>query len=477
MFSVRSKRFQRGDLAVFFAVVAILGDMLMVLAGFVLAYWLRFDSGWISLSRFGTMPPFSSYLKLIVFGSVTVLFGLPGKNLYGIKNLLYPRKILLKLVATLVLCVFVFAGIIMAVRTDPPISRLFIIFSLILIFFGTLAWRFLFSRVLKTPFCLNRLRSRVLVLGSWGDALRVQAGIADQDDLAFIGWVQIEGRSKPVEGMRELCLGQLYELDSLLRLHGADIAVLTQTSALSNEAIASIMKTCEHEHVQFRMVPQYFEILISSLRPSVIGGLPVLGMDLLPLDKLSNRFKKRVVDIVGSIFGLTLFSPIIAFFAVCIYFEDSGPIFFRQERVGAKGRIFKMLKLRSMRKGSDKQDHLNQSTLRDDPRMLKIGAFMRKWNIDEMPQFWNVLKGQMSLVGPRPERPFHSRKLSREIPHYNARYMYPPGITGWAQVNGWRGDTSLEERIRHDIWYMEHWSLWLDFRIMFQTFYKRKNAY
>ena len=476
MISLKNKRFQRGELSNIFALVAMSGDVLMVFLGFVLAYWLRFDSGFISLSRFGDVPPsFASYLKLIVFGSVIVFFGLPGKNLYGTKSLLYPQKVLLKLVATLVLCVFVFAGITMAMRTDPPISRLFIIFSLALIFLGTLLWRLFLTYVIKTPFCLSRLRQRLLVVGSWGDALRVQAGIVDQGDLLFIGWVQIEGKSKPADGLRELRLGQLHELDALLRQHGVDMVVLTQTAILSNEAIAAIMKTCENEHVQFKMVPQYFEILVSSLRPSVIGGLPVLGMESLPLDKLSNRVKKRSLDIIGAVIGLTLSAPFILIFTAIVYFESPGPVFYRQVRTGRNGRLFKIIKIRSMR--LDAEVSGAQWAQENDPRRLRIGAFMRKWNIDETPQFWNVLVGEMSLVGPRPERPKLIAGFKHKIPHYNTRHIYPPGITGWAQVNGWRGNTSLEERIRHDIWYMEHWSLWLDFRIMVQTFYKQKNAY
>ena len=136
-----------------------------------------------------------------------------------------------------------------------------------------------------------------------------------------------------------------------------------------------------------------------------------------------------------------------------------------------------MFKLRSMRIEADKLDHLNQSTQRNDPRMLNVGPVMRGWNLDELPQFWNVLVGQMSLVGPRPERTYHSEKLSRIIPHYNARLMIKPGMTGWAQVNGLRGDTDLGERVRFDLFYLENWNLWLDFQIMVQTLIWRKNAY
>ena len=198
-------------------------------------------------------------------------------------------------------------------------------------------------------------------------------------------------------------------------------------------------------------------------------------MESLPLDKQSNRIKKRLTDIAGALFGLTLFSPVILIFTAVVYFESPGPVFYRQVRTGQNGRLFKIIKIRSMR--LDAEAGGAQWAQENDPRRLRVGAFMRKWNIDEIPQFWNVLMGEMSLVGPRPERPKLIAGFKHKIPHYNTRHMYPPGITGWAQVNGWRGNTSLEERIRHDIWYMEHWSLLLDIRIMVQTFYKRKNAY
>jgi exopolysaccharide biosynthesis polyprenyl glycosylphosphotransferase len=331
------------------------------------------------------------------------------------------------------------------------------------------------GQFIRLPYFLNRIRSRLMVVGSWGDVVRVQAGVAGQDDLKFIGWVQVKGEAAAPASLQESCLGHLEQLENLLHLYAADIVMLTQREVLSNATITGIMKSCENEHVQFKMVPQYFEVLVSGLRPSVIGGLPVLGMESLPLDKLSNRFKKRLLDIAGAVVGLVVFSPVIAIFATLVYLESPGPVFYRQVRTGQKGRPFRIIKIRSMR--LDAEVAGAQWAQEDDPRRLRIGAFMRRWNIDETPQFWNVLVGEMSLVGPRPERPGLIAGFKHKIPHYNARHMYPPGITGWAQVNGWRGNTSLEERIRHDIWYMEHWSLWLDFRIMVQTFYKQKNAY
>ena len=263
---------------------------------------------------------------------------------------------------------------------------------------------------------------------------------------------------------------------SILARDVINIVVLADID-LEAEQVTALANFCEKEFVQFKIIPSYFQILVSALQLETISGVPILGVTELPLDRILNRIIKRSMDVVGSLIGLTISIPLIFIFGIVIKIESPGNIFFGQERIGRKGQKFTMWKLRSMKIGSDRHDHLNQSTLRDDPRMLRIGQFMRRWNLDELPQFWNVFFGQMSLVGPRPERTYHSLKLSDEIPHYNARYAINPGITGWAQVNGLRGNTSLTERVRYDIYYLENWSLWLDIQIMAMTFFRRENAY
>jgi lipopolysaccharide/colanic/teichoic acid biosynthesis glycosyltransferase len=163
--------------------------------------------------------------------------------------------------------------------------------------------------------------------------------------------------------------------------------------------------------------------------------------------------------------------PVVAVLAVLIKRESpGGPVFFRQTRVGAGHQPFTLWKLRSMAPGADATDAARQSTARDDPRLLRIGAFIRRWNLDELPQFWNVLRGDMSLVGPRPERPSHVDQLADAIPHYLPRHLVKPGMTGWAQVNGLRGDSDLALRVQHDIFYIENWSVWLDAQIVLLTF-------
>jgi exopolysaccharide biosynthesis polyprenyl glycosylphosphotransferase len=244
-------------------------------------------------------------------------------------------------------------------------------------------------------------------------------------------------------------------------------------SAKHWEALASI---CEEELIQFKVVPSFFTILISALKSEAIGGIPILGVARLPLDCMFNNLIKRLVDIAGAIVGLVLSTPLITIFGLMVYLESPGPIFYRQRRVGRNGRAFDMVKIRSMRLDAEKDGKIGWSK-KDDPRRLRIGAFIRKWNIDEVPQFWNVLKGEMSLVGPRPERPELIRNFKCEIPHYNLRHTVKPGITGWAQVNGLRGDTDLTERISYDLYYIEHWNLVLDLQTMLLTFCKNKNAH
>jgi lipopolysaccharide/colanic/teichoic acid biosynthesis glycosyltransferase len=159
--------------------------------------------------------------------------------------------------------------------------------------------------------------------------------------------------------------------------------------------------------------------------------------------------------------------------------SPNGPVFFRQTRVGSNHRPFTLYKLRSMKPDAATTDDAAQSTGRADPRLLRIGAFLRRWNLDELPQFWNVLRGEMSLVGPRPERPYHVEQLASAIPHYLPRHVVKPGLTGWAQVNGLRGDSDLTARAQHDIYYIENWSVWLDVQIVLLTFvrWRHENAY
>ena len=200
-----------------------------------------------------------------------------------------------------------------------------------------------------------------------------------------------------------------------------------------------------------------------------LDGLPLLNIRHIPLDNWGNAFMKRAMDIVGSLVLIVLTSPIMLIAAIGVRLSSPGPIIFSQERVGRNKKTFRMYKFRSMRV-NDRQD-TGWSRDKDD-RKTAFGSFIRKFSIDELPQFFNVLKGDMSLVGPRPEVPFYVEQFREEIPLYMVKHQVRPGITGWAQVNGLRGDTSIKDRIEHDIYYIEHWTVFFDIEILFMTLFK-----
>jgi exopolysaccharide biosynthesis polyprenyl glycosylphosphotransferase len=386
-----------------------------------------------------------------------------------------PSNIGAKLASALGLCLLALIGITLAVRSDPPMARLSFIAAAFISFLGIYNWRLVLSRIIRHSALSTRLRRRLVVIGGGTEAMRIQKALGEHSDMEFVGWVQAIKPNDVVE-LENYRLGPLHELEDILRRNEVSVAILTEPECLQREGVSFVTKTCEKEHVQFKMVPHFFEILISGIRPDTVGGIQVLGVNCLPLSGYRSRSVKRAVDIAGALVGLALSAPLIAVFGALVYWESPGPILYRQVRQGRNGRLFYILKLRSMHVNAESQGKA-QWAHKNDHRRLRIGAFMRRWNIDEVPQFWNVLRGEMSLVGPRPERPELIARFKSKIPHYQARHLYRPGMTGWAQVHGWRGNTDLEERVRHDIWYLENWSLWLDFRIMLCTFFCRENAY
>lgn len=208
-------------------------------------------------------------------------------------------------------------------------------------------------------------------------------------------------------------------------------------------------------------------------------GLPVINIRYVPLSNTGNMVTKRCMDIIGSLVGIVLTSPIMLLSAILVKCSSPGPIVFKQERVGLHNKPFYMYKFRSMEQQNPDEEK-KAWTVKNDPRVTAIGKILRKTSLDELPQLFNILKGDMSLVGPRPERPLFVEQFREEIPRYMVKHQVRPGLTGWAQVNGLRGDTSIRKRIEYDIYYIENWTLWMDVRIIFMTFFTgfiNKNAY
>ena len=273
-------------------------------------------------------------------------------------------------------------------------------------------------------------------------------------------------------------IGGLDMLDEILEMNMLDELAIT-LSLDQYEWLETIVDKCERSGIHTKFIPDYIKILPTTPYIEDDDGLPVINIRRVPLTDLGNAAVKRAVDIVGGLFCLVLFSPVMLVTMIAIRLEGKGPIFFAQERVGRHNKPFKMYKFRSM-EVQNEEDESKAWTTKHDPRVTRVGKFIRKTSIDEMPQFWNILKGDMSLVGPRPERPHFVEIFRDEIPHYMIKHQVRPGLTGWAQVNGLRGDTSIEKRIEYDLYYIENWTLWFDIRILFLTIFKgfvNKNAY
>lgn len=288
------------------------------------------------------------------------------------------------------------------------------------------------------------------------------------DDIAEVG----EG----YKGVR--VVGRISELEHILAQNTIDeIAITLPLAAYAK--LDGIVHVCEKSGVHTKFIPDYNNIIHSKPVTEDMDGLPVINIRNVPLTDPVKATAKRAVDICGALVGIVLFSPIMLVVATLIKLTSPGPIIFKQERVGLHNKPFMMYKFRSMVQQTE-ADEKKGWTVPGDPRVTRVGRFIRKTSIDEFPQFFNVLAGQMSLIGPRPERTQFVEMFKEEIPRYMIKHQVRPGMTGWAQVNGLRGDTSIYERVKYDIWYIENWTMSLDVKILFLTIFKgfvNKNAY
>ena len=455
-------------------IASLLCDSVVIIYALIFSFWFRFQTPIHELGIPATMS-LRDYAGYLAFGGITLIFTLTTFGIYERQALLRFRFVSLQIFKAASLWVLGFLGLALIFKFQPAISRVFVGIAAVVVPGALLAWRAIFHRFLGRSSVAMSLRQRILFVGWNEEAERLTSAFDHDPGSAYevVGCVSaIRARYQRKPKVR--VLGAFTELADLIHRESVDMVVLTDVNTVKGD-IVGLANTCEREMVQFKVIPSYFQILVSGLHLETVSGIPVLGVSRLPLDRFVNILLKRSVDVAGSVFGLIVSAPLIAVFGALVYSESPGPIFYHQRRLGRNGVDFDILKIRSMKLDAEADGKVGWST-KEDSRRLKIGAFMRKWNIDELPQFWNVLKGDMSLVGPRPERPELIRNFKHEIPHYNARHNVKPGITGWAQVKGLRGDTDLTERINCDLWYLENWNLFLDFQIMLMTFVKRDNA-
>jgi len=450
------------------------GDVLVAFVGLSLGYWLRYAT---PIGAIGLDVPdatYARYLPLLLLGVAFLIAAYAQLGLYEERLLLRKFQAINLIIKGTTFWLVAYLSLSLVLKFDPPISRWFVVLAYVLVLSLMFTWRSAAYAWFTQPGRVSRLRQRVAVLG-WNEeaeALAADLSANSAHPFALAGCITLPGDSLPPAGVP--VLGPATPLAATLRAAEIDVLIAARTD-LPREQLRTIVEACEQCFVEWKIIPSSFQILVSGLRLQTIGRVPVLGVDELAINRLFNRSLKRALDLLGALLGLALSAPLVALLAYRIKRESAGgPVFFGQIRVGAGGRTFTMWKLRSMRPDAAATDHLAVSTSPTDPRLLRIGAWLRRWNLDELPQFWNVLCGDMSLVGPRPERPHHVERLAGEIPHYLPRHLVKPGMTGWAQVNGLRGDTDLARRIQHDIFYIETWSIWLDLQILALTFTRWK---
>ena len=273
-------------------------------------------------------------------------------------------------------------------------------------------------------------------------------------------------------------LGRLGNLEVILPENKLD-EIAISLALQDYDHLEGIVATCEKSGVHTKFIPDYNSLIPSRPYTEDLMGLPVINIRYVPLTNTGNIIIKRIVDVCGAVCGMALTSPLMLLAALFIKLTSPGPVIFRQERVGLHNKPFYMYKFRTMERqvpGEEKKAW----TVRNDPRVTPVGKFLRRTSLDELPQLFNILRGDMSLVGPRPERPLFVDKFKEEIPRYMVKHQVRPGLTGWAQVNGLRGDTSIRKRIEYDIYYIENWTVWFDLKIILMTFFTgfiNKNAY
>lgn len=428
-------------------------DVICLHLAYALAYCLRFGLGnpyegrsWRSL--------------IIVMSLIDILVMIFGGTLQGVLRRGYLKEMAALIRQSLIL-ELLSVSFLFLIHEGESYSRIVVLLTGFLHLLISFSVRSSWKKLLLKHF--HRRKYRVLLVGSGGLACRYASELRNGDELRTVE-IAAYLADRPCPDIPN-CAGGIELLESYLAKNATDEVVLAPSLEEESELI-HIVELCEKYGVRIQVIPFYNDVISSNPKISTLGDLKMLNFRATPLDEMTNAFIKRSIDIVGSFLLIILTSPIMLVAAIGTRLSSPGPVLFRQERVGKDKKTFKMLKFRSMRiTGTEDTGWSTQ----DDPRKTKFGSFMRKFSIDELPQMFNVLVGQMSLIGPRPEVPFHVNHFKDEIPLYLVRQQVRPGITGWAQVNGLRGDTSIEERVKYDIWYIENWSLALDIKIVWKT--------
>lgn len=452
-----------------------MGDAATIALSFFTAHWLRFHSGLVSVPK--GIPPIEPYVAVFPAVLAVFLYIFKTSHLYQKRERFSLSSEIGKVARAVSLSIFILMALSFLFRGSVPFSRAFVL----------MAWgiSILFLSVERgisnqMELGLRRRRKegrRVILIGTGDASRRLIRGIEANPRLEYevAGVVSLQPE-KDGQFLGKPILGGLGDLSQILLQTNADEVILT-AAGLEHKQMMQIILECEKNMVGFRLVPDMFEIITSQVNVTQIAGVPLLGLKEIPLANLWNRFVKRAFDIVGAAAGLLATSPLLFLTTLLIKLDSRGPVFYKQERCGEDGRVFTLYKFRTMKVDAEKETGPVWAA-EEDPRRTRVGKWLRRWNWDELPQLWNVLRGDMSLVGPRPERPHFVNQFKENVPRYMSRHLIRSGITGWSQVNGLRGQTEIRERIKFDLFYIENWSLLFDIKILLLTFLRgNQNAY
>jgi len=452
-----------------YAVLLVLNDVATVAVAFYLAYGLRRV---VAIPPPVNIGPFRDYVVMTVVQVLTMLTVYFFSRLYDVKRTM-PRldefyrifaATSIGTIVTIAVTTFLFKN-----------SRLQVDFPRVMVIY---AWVLTVLLVTVGRSMLAWLRNWLRKRGVWADRLLI-VGTGDVGRMILQKILQsprlgyrvvgfVDGESEPGQQIMGIpVLGGVDDLPNLIAEHEVEEVIIGRSELTHQEALA-IISRCEQGQVGVKIFPDLFQIIATELSIGDLGGLPLLSVRDVALRGWKLTLK-RSVDLVGSALALVFLSPVLMLVAAAIKIDSPGSVFYAQERMGLDAQPFWCLKFRSMRTDAEKDGP--GWTTEGDPRVTRLGSLIRRLSVDELPQLINVFLGEMSLVGPRPERPVYVEQFRRSIPRYMDRHREKAGLTGWAQVNGLRGDTSIAERTKYDLWYIENWSLWLDFRIILRTFF------
>ncbi len=466
----------------------VIADCLIGMSAFALGYAIRFETGLIAAPK--GQPPFDQYLVMLPFIGALVPLAF---NLQGAYRLRRNRTrvddffsvlvgsvlvVVLGLLGTLYFQVYA-ANVAARSQGVYEVSRIVWALFLVLNVGLTFGSREAVRRQTQRRFRAGIGLKRVLIAGTGDLARHVTDQLLHHGEFGYhvVGFID-DGAVHDSLGYRGLpLLGTLGDAEQVIHEERIDQLYV----ALPLEAhvkMLGLIEVANRECIDVKVIPDLLQFIALRARLEELDGIPVININDVPLQGLNGAIK-RAIDVVVSLAALAVLAIPFAIVAVAIRLNSPGPVFYRQERMGLDRRPFMVLKFRSMYNDAER-DTGPVWTRADDPRRTPVGAFLRRFSLDELPQLWNVLRGEMSLVGPRPERPFFVEQFKEKVPQYMLRHKVKSGMTGWAQVNGWRGNTSIEKRIEYDLYYIENWSVTLDVKILWLTVIRgffQKHAY